>query len=61
MMTRGPFYENDLTLTPVWINNDMSSKVWDKIAYPFPNFNIVTVEVWIGKVISSHTFSGCNY
>ena len=24
----------------------MSSKVWDKFTYPFPNFNGATVEVW---------------
>ena len=24
----------------------MSSKVWDEIAYPFPNFNRCNVEVW---------------
>ena len=24
----------------------MPTKVWDKIAYPFPNFNGATGEVW---------------
>ena len=24
----------------------MPSKVWDEIAYPFPNFNGATVDVW---------------
>ena len=24
----------------------MSSKVWDEITYPFPNFNGATAEVW---------------
>ena len=33
-------------LIPSWMNNHMSSKVWDKITYPFPNFNGATVEVW---------------
>ena len=26
-------------LIPAWINNQMSSKVWDEITYPIPNFN----------------------
>ena len=30
----------------------MSSKVWDKITYPLPNFNSCTVLEWL--VISSH-------
>ena len=35
-----------LNLIPAWISNHMISKVWDEIAYPFPNFNGCTVEVW---------------
>ena len=31
--------------SPEWINNHMSSKVWDEITYPFLNFNGATVEV----------------
>ena len=31
---------------PAWISNQVLSKVWDKIAYPFLNFNGCTVEVW---------------
>ena len=27
-------------------SNQMPSKVWDEITYPFPNFNGATVEVW---------------
>ena len=27
----------------------MSSKVWDEITYPFPNFNGAAVEVWEWK------------
>ena len=51
--TRGPFYEHRLTLIPAWIDNHMPSKVWDKITYPFPNFNDATVEVseWISNFI----------
>ena len=30
----------------VWISNHMPNKVWDKIIYPFPNFNGCTVKVW---------------
>ena len=35
-----------LTLKPVWISNNMFSKVWDEIIYPLPNFKGITVEVW---------------
>ena len=38
----------------IWINlisaclsNHMSSKMWDKMIYPFPNVNGCTVEVWL--------------
>ena len=40
------------TLGPIlltWINlsrNDLPREVWDEIAYQFPNFNGVAVEVW---------------
>ena len=43
--TSGPFYLHGLTLIPAWISNYMPSKVWDKITYPFLNFNSCTVEV----------------
>ena len=33
----------------------MSSKMWDEITYPFPNFNGETVEVLEWGVISAHT------
>ena len=33
-------------LIPAWISNYMPNKVWDVIAYPFPNFNSCTIEVW---------------
>ena len=33
-------------LIPAWISNHMPNKVWDKITYPFPNFNGCTVVVW---------------
>ena len=35
-----------LTLIPTWISNHIHRKVWDEIAYPFPNFIGCTVEVW---------------
>ena len=54
-MTRDPFYQRDLTLIQVWINNHTPSKVWDEITYPFPNFNGATVEVWEWLSNSSHT------
>ena len=34
------------SLIPAWIKNYMSSKVWEEITYPFPNFNGCTIEVW---------------
>ena len=43
---RGLFYKHGLILTPACRSNCMPSKVWDKITYPFPNFNGCTVEVW---------------
>ena len=41
-----PVYSYALRLIPSLISNHMLSEVWDKIAYPFPNFNRVTLEVW---------------
>ena len=38
----GPFWWNDLTLIPAWINNHMPG---DNISYPSLNFNGCTVEV----------------
>ena len=38
-----------LLLTSINFNPNMAhmpSKVWDEITYPFPNFNVATVEVW---------------
>ena len=37
---------NCVTLIPAWISSYVSSKVWDEITYPFPNFNSCTIEVW---------------
>ena len=34
-----------LTLIPTWNSNYILYKVWDEIAYPFPNFNDTTIEV----------------
>ena len=43
---RGPFYKHGLTLIPAGISNHISSKLWDEITYPSPNFNYATVEIW---------------
>ena len=40
-----PFYYHGLTLIPAWISNYTHYNVWDKITYPFLNFNSETVEV----------------
>ena len=49
----GPFHQRGLTLIPAWITDHIHYKVWDEIAYPFPNFNGATVEVckWISYFI----------
>ena len=41
-------YWHGLTLIQTWISNYIHYKVWDDIAYTFPNFNGTTVEVWDG-------------
>ena len=40
----------------------MPSKVWDEIAYPFPNITSCTVEVWecISKFIPQVFYNWCN-
>ena len=35
----GCYLGHGLTLIPTWINCHMHTKVWDKITYPFTNFN----------------------
>ena len=42
----GPLLEHGLTLIPAWISDPKPSKVWDEIAYSFPNFNGSIFEVW---------------
>ena len=41
----------------------MQSEVWDEIFNPFPNFNVVTVEVWewIGNFIPYFTINVITY
>ena len=48
---QGPFYHHGLTLFPPWVSNHLSSKMWDEITYPFPNFNGCIIEVWDGCII----------
>ena len=38
------------TSIPAWINNYMTSRVWDEISYPFP-----TVEVWDATITPRYT------
>ena len=40
-----------------WISNPMSSKVWDEITYPFPNFNGATVWEWMSNFIPYHVMN----
>ena len=42
----GHFNKHGLTLIPAWISKYTHYEVWDKITYPFVNFNGATVEVW---------------
>ena len=46
LATWGPFYWLGLTLIPAWLSNYICYELWGEIAYPFPNFNVATVEVW---------------
>ena len=39
-------YLHALTLIRALISKHLPSRMWDEIAYPFPNFNGATVEVW---------------
>ena len=36
-----------IMMTLVWISNHRSNKVWGETTYPFPNFNVSTVEVFL--------------
>ena len=53
-VSRGPFDKHGLTLILAWISNYIHYNVCE-ITYPLPNFNGITVEVWNGCAISSHT------
>ena len=48
-----PFYLHGLTLIQSWISNYRPGKVWDKITYPFLNFN--------GATVHPRLYNGCNY
>ena len=58
---RGPFYWHRLTLIIAWISNQMPSKAWDEITYPFSNFNDATIEVWewISNFMSLYNRCNC--
>ena len=56
------FYEHGLTLIPAWISNYMPRNVWDKISYPFLNFNSATVEVKeLIRNFIPHFTGACDY
>ena len=42
---QGPLLVTWFNLIPQWMYNYIRYKVWDRITYPFPNFNGTTVEV----------------
>ena len=39
-------YWYELTFILAWMSNHISSKVWDGITYPSPNFNGCAIEIW---------------
>ena len=45
MSPEASFTKNGLTLIPARISNHMPIKVWDEIAYSFPNFTGCAIEV----------------
>ena len=47
----GPFYYHGLTSAAAWLSNHIRYKVWDEIAYPFPNFNSCAVDFGYGWMI----------
>ena len=51
LTTRGPFYLHAPALISLWISNHLSSKMWDWITYPFPNFNTIEVWEWVSNFI----------
>ena len=55
-------YANMVTRVSPWLSNQMPSKVWVEIIYPFSNFNGSTIEVWewLSNFIP-HFNDECNY
>ena len=53
LYNQNPLYWHGLTLSPAWITNHMSSKVWVEITYPFSNCTGAAVEVceWMNNII----------
>ena len=49
----GALYYHRLTLE--WVSNYINYKVWDKIAYPFPNCNSATIWEYISNSIPHFT------
>ena len=45
-LTPGPPFTNMLTLITTWLSNDAHYEMWDKIIYPFTNFNGASFEDW---------------
>ena len=43
--------ENEWPLLLTWLSNYIHYNMWNKITYPFPNFNSTVIEVW--KLISN--------
>ena len=59
----GSLYQHGLTLILPWISNYIHHKVWDKLTYPFTNFNNAAVEVWewISNFIPHFTWHVISY
>ena len=51
IMPQGAPLLTRLTLIPAWITNYIHYGMWDKITYPFPNFNTATTDEWFHPTI----------
>ena len=49
-------------MNPAWISNHISvNEIWDRITYPFPNFNGWPLKFGNGWIISPSLYNGFNY
>ena len=53
------YYLNSFNLIPAWMSNHMSSRVWDEISEPLPNFHRWSLEM--DKLFHIELYNGWNY